>query len=682
MKSTLLLLALAGLTTSFAQTVIRGPYMQSPTHQSIILMWRTDINTDSKVWYGTDPANLTQSQVINDNIKDHMVQINGLLPYTKYYYAVGTTATQLAGQTINHSFTTHPLPGTQVPVRVWGIGDFGRGNAGQVAVKNSYIDYTGARGTDVWLWLGDNAYDDGSDAQYQSEVFAVNGFSDIFSHVPFWPSPGNHDYNTVWSQSTLFGIPYSNIALADHEGPYFDMVEVPRYAEAGGYPSQHEVFYSYDYGDVHFLSLNSEVFDYGLSYNGINQMKAWIENDLLQNTRKFTIAYFHQPPYSKGSHDSDDIYEVVMKAMREKVIPLLESYDIDLVVCGHSHVFERSFLLKGHYGNSSSFDGATMIMDNTNGNFAQGNPYMKDGTYTTAEGTVYIVCGNSGSTENAPALSHPAMVYTDGGSNAMGSFVIDVYKNRLDGKYLKVTGDVADQFTILKKDVVLAPIANQTICEGGEINVTASFTGGSDSITYAWSPLTSDLPSVTLSPTTNTQYTLTVTDHLTGQVETVSFTVNVQQIQVPVITELIPGTLGTDLTGTGFTYQWSINGNPISGATFQYYTPSFAGSYTLTVTDPNGCSHTSEEYQITSTTGIGELAAEKAFVFPNPAEDQVTLYVPNGAAGERYVIVDAYGKIVATGKTEGQQTAIPLAGYTAGIYILQTEKERFMFTKK
>ena len=43
-------------------------------------------------------------------------------------------------------------------------------------------------------------------------------------------------------------------------------------------------------------------------------MKQWIEQDLQQNTRTFTIAYFHQPPYSKGSHDSDDAFELVMKA--------------------------------------------------------------------------------------------------------------------------------------------------------------------------------------------------------------------------------------------------------------------------------------------------------------------------------------------------------------------------------
>ena len=108
------------------------------------------------------------------------------------------------------------------------------------------------------MWLGDNVYDDGKDSEYQTRLFELNGFKDVFNRLPFWPSPGNHDYNEVWEQSTLFGIPYSNIPLSQHEGPYFDMVDVPQQGEAGGFPSQLEVYYSFDYGDVHFLSLNSE----------------------------------------------------------------------------------------------------------------------------------------------------------------------------------------------------------------------------------------------------------------------------------------------------------------------------------------------------------------------------------------------------------------------------------------
>jgi hypothetical protein len=634
-------------------------------------MWRTDVNTNSKVIFGTDSLNLDQTKLINDNVKDHIVELTNLSPNTTYYYAVGTSSTVLAGQTSEFSFKTNPLPGSQVPVRIWSIGDFGRGNAGQVQVKTSFENYAGDRGADVWLWLGDNAYDDGSDEQYQTKVFTVNGFSDIFHHLPFWPSPGNHDYNTVWSQSTTFGIPYSNIPLASHEGPYFEMVEVPTNAEAGGFPSQHEVFYSFDYGDVHFLSLNSEVFDYTLTYNGINQMKTWIENDLNQNTRKFTIAYFHQPPYSKGSHDSDDAFELVMKAMREKVIPLLESYDIDLVICGHSHVFERSYPINGHFDNSGSFDPATMLVNNTNGNLQEGTPYIKDNSQTTPEGTIYVVCGNSGSSEDSPSLNHPIMYYTDGGSNAMGSFIVDIYKNRLDGKYLKATGEIGDEFTILKKDLVLSVPASINICPGAELTLEVNYTGGSDSLQFEWSTGGSNDASLTVAPSETTSYQVTVTDLLTGQVETITFAVQVINLQPAAITEVIPGTLGTDVSGTGYSYQWYLDGNAISGATNQYFTPTFSGDYTVKVIYPGGCENLSSVFTFISSLSVHENKENSLKVFPNPAYTELTLLVPNGTEKDEFTIYNIEGKIVLSGTLDGESTHINLSGLHSGVYLLK-----------
>lgn len=673
-----------------AQSVVRGPYMQSPTHNSIKVMWRTDIPSYSTVWYGLSPSALTSSVVVNGSVTDHIVTITGLQPETQYYYAVGDNFSILAGQSTNHYFRTHPVPGTSVPTRVWAIGDFGKGGSGQVDVKSSYVVYPQSAETDVWIWLGDNAYDDGKDSEYQDKVFNLTGFSDIFSWLPFYPSPGNHDYGEVWSESTTLGIPYTNIPLQDHEGPYYDIVEVPQYGEAGGEPSNLEVFYSFDYGDVHFLSLNSEVFDYTFSYDGINQMKNWIIQDLQNNTRKFTIAYFHQPPYSKGSHDSDDAYELVMKAMREKIVPTLEQFDIDLVVCGHSHVYERSYLIKGHYGSSSSYDPNTMLMDGSNGNFAQGNAYMKDSSYTTPEGTVYVVCGNGGSTDSGPALNHPIMAFADGGSGVYGSFIIDIKKNRLDGKYLKPNGTIADEFTILKKDMAPVAILNQTICEGDSVVVGAMYTGGSDSISYSWFPGSLTDSAVVLNPPVSTAYTVTITDNYTGQTVTSSFQVVVNAMAVPVVSEVIPGTLGSSVGGAGYTYQWYVNGNPVSGANAQYYTPAFSGNYSVVVTSPEGCVRQSSEFTFTiSTTGIEDQnTAENIVLYPNPTDHVLNVVIPGAAENKiyDYSLINMSGKVLKQGRIVAENTIIPLDELEAGVYFMvfrhQAHLINLPFTKK
>ena len=96
-------------------------------------------------------------------------------------------------------------------------------------------------------------------------------------------------------------------------------------------------------------------------------MYTWLNNDLMANTKKWTVCYFHHPPYSLGTHNSDT--EFGMINMRQYYLPLLESYHGDLVLSGHSHVYERSYLLNGHYGLENTLT-AGMIVNNTLGDAA------------------------------------------------------------------------------------------------------------------------------------------------------------------------------------------------------------------------------------------------------------------------------------------------------------------------
>jgi hypothetical protein len=658
-----------------SQTLTRGPYLQSPTENTIVIKWRTNANTNSKVRFGTDSINLSQTVTLNNSTKEHTVKLTNLASSTTYYYAVGNNTTNFTSPSARYRFKTNPIPGSEVPTRVWAIGDFGKGNAEQVAVKNSYMQFDDSLNTDVWIWLGDNVYDDGTDEEYQTKLFELNGFSDVFNWLPFWPSPGNHDYNTVWEESAFLGIPYSNIALEDHQGPYYDLVHVPTEAEAGGFPSDLELFYSFDYGDVHFLSLNSEVFDFAQTSQGIDRMKLWIEQDLIQNTRTFTIAYFHQPPYSKGSHDSDDAFELVMKAMRERVVPLLESYDIDLVICGHSHVFERSKLVHGHYGNSQSFDPSTMLKDSSNGNFNQGNAYHKDGLANTPDGTVYVVCGNSGSKEDAPSLNHPIMEFVDGGIEACGSFVMDIYKNRLDGKYLHMNGTVMDEFTILKSNLTVE-IPNVYVCGQGQIAVQPVISGGSDNLHYAWSINNNTSNSLSINDQQLGNHQLVVTDSLTGQVVTQTFSV----LQ------------GNDLTitaqndtlyaqGVANNYQWYLNGQPINGANGTFFIPQVAGNYSVS-TFYGTC--LSESVYFNPQLSVSGISTFGITLYPNPASDELNIEVNEAYIGKSFQIYSSSGELVKKGKLDSKTNRISLTKLPAGTYTIHVNgtQETLRFVKK
>jgi len=424
--------------SAYGQSISRGPYLQVLSPESIQICWRTDIPANSRIIYGTT-LNAQEQEVIDLNSKtDHFITIPNLEPGTTYYYSIGTTDSLLAASSQALRFTTSPSAANTDKFSFWAIGDFGKASQGQIDVMNSFIQYDQEAQTDFMLMLGDNAYQDGTQAEFQSKLFDV--YDSILTYIPIYSTPGNHDYNSV-----------NRLAPpAEHVGPYYDIFKSPILGEAGGTPSNTKLYYSFDYGNAHFISLNSEIQAWTLDDN--SPMYQWLEADLQANTKEWVICFFHQPPYSKGSHDSDDFWELLMSAMRQNALPILEQYGVDLVLNGHSHVYERSKLIKGHYGFSFSFNNNTHAINSGNGNFEQGEHYIK---YQNSgnEGTVYVVCGNSGSKEDDPDLDHPVMVSSYGGSNAYGSLIVEIEGNRLDGKYLKSDGTLFDHFTIIKPDL-------------------------------------------------------------------------------------------------------------------------------------------------------------------------------------------------------------------------------------
>ena len=294
-------------------------------------MWRTDVSTPSRVYYGSSLATVMDNYVDGTTTTDHTVNLTGLDPYTEYYYAVSDGNTVLAGADDNHRFKTSPTIGTVQPVRAWIIGDFGKGNAKQMDVKEAFLDHVGDNMPDLWLWLGDNAYDEGTDEEFTQKVFGTQyGYGEIFPRVPFMATPGNHDYGSVLNILT-------GADPTTHNGPYYDIVDVPTNGEIGGVPSGYELYYSFDYGNVHFVSMNSEIgsiFSGSWDWTGASPFNSfetspftdWLHADLQANDKPWVVAYVHQPPHTDGSHDSDAFWEVYMEAMRENIMPILESY--------------------------------------------------------------------------------------------------------------------------------------------------------------------------------------------------------------------------------------------------------------------------------------------------------------------------------------------------------------------
>ena len=267
--------------------LVRGPYLQMGDSDSILIRWRTEQPSTSAVRYGLSLAALDASITATDVVTDHIMALTGLEPATTYFYSVGTITETLAGPDTEQFFITSPPVGERVPARVWVLGDSGYPPIAQ-RTRDAYYAYTGDRHTNLWLMLGDNAYLWGTDAEYQEDVFDV--FGSMLEKSVLWPTLGNHDTNGV--------------DVATQTGPYFDIFSLPQNGEVGGVPSGTEAYYSFDYANIHFISLDSEKSIWWPL--GPQPMIDWLVSDLAATDQDWIIAFWHSPPYSKGRHDSDE----------------------------------------------------------------------------------------------------------------------------------------------------------------------------------------------------------------------------------------------------------------------------------------------------------------------------------------------------------------------------------------
>src|SRR5215203_1178779 len=196
---------------------------------------------------------------------------------------------------------------------VVGAGDISRCNTTGDTATAKLLDSI----AETVLALGDNAYEEGSLAQYND------------CYGPTWgrhitrtrPAVGNHEYRTG---------PYPPGASG-----YFDY-----FGTRAGAPS--EGYYSYDWGAWHIVVLNSECLYWPDGYKDgpsacSSQRQAdmieWLKANLATNPTECTLAYFHQPRFSSGSGGNALETQPIWDA--------LYAANADVVLSGHDHIYER-----------------------------------------------------------------------------------------------------------------------------------------------------------------------------------------------------------------------------------------------------------------------------------------------------------------------------------------------------
>lgn len=295
----LLLLAAAaawGGATPAPLELLKGPYLQSVTSESITIMWETSEPSDSRVDYGLT-AEYTDCVREATATELHEIVLTGLARDTHYHYRVTSVREDETASCEDGTFDTAVAPETAFRFVVYGDTrsnptDHANVVAGIVASSARFVAHTGdfvARGKEYWRW--------------QSEYF--NPAAVLMKNTTLFPCLGNHEQNSQW---------------------YYYFFRTP--AGGGDYEEQ---WYSFDYGNCHFAIVDTDV-----DFSPGSDQHAWLEDDLESARAEWVFVIHHHPAYSSGAHGG-------CEEVQKHLVPLYETCGIDMVFSGHDHIYERSY---------------------------------------------------------------------------------------------------------------------------------------------------------------------------------------------------------------------------------------------------------------------------------------------------------------------------------------------------
>ena len=287
-----------------AQLPPRDPYVQNVSTTSAVIAWASDEPNAGFVEYGETPQ-LGRREFDARIGKRHAVTLSALSPGSTYHYRVREDG----GTSVTASFRTAPT-GDDSRFTFAVIGDSGHGGKNQLAIAGLLERLE----PDLILHTGDVIYPSGEDRHYDPRFFMP--YREIIKGVPVFPVLGNHDVEKENGTAYL-----KNFYLPSND------------------PQNTGRYYSFDWGNAHFVALDSELY-YEDAGGNHEEQKAWLERDLSATHRPWTFVFFHRPVYSSSEHGSDE-------KVRKDLEPILRRHGVDLVFSGHDHNYERTVPIHG-----------------------------------------------------------------------------------------------------------------------------------------------------------------------------------------------------------------------------------------------------------------------------------------------------------------------------------------------
>lgn len=281
---------------------------------------------------------------------NYAATLSGLDLNRRYHYRL-----RGAGKTIAEGyFTTRKKRGE--PTRFVAFGDNAYGDPGEKAV--AYHAYQAH--PDFIMNTGDNVYESGLDREYGQYFFPVYNANradpaigaPLLRSVPFYTVIANHDVH----HKDAHGLPAADFDEARDSLAYYTALHLPRngpapsptpllgdaalvkdFQQCAGPRYPNMANYSFDYGDAHFLCLDSNVY-----VDPTNAaLQAWIAADLKATDALWKFVTYHHPAFNVGN---THYKEQQMRALS----PLFEAHGVDFCLHGHEHTYQRTRPLRFH----------------------------------------------------------------------------------------------------------------------------------------------------------------------------------------------------------------------------------------------------------------------------------------------------------------------------------------------
>jgi acid phosphatase type 7 len=349
---------------------------------SMAILWRTDeATTVTEVRYGTGGAldreatGLTFRYAsgvsgVGDLIRIHEAHLCGLTPDTEYSYQVGGGG----AWSPTYTFRTAPdaVADPDAEVTVAYVGD----SRGGYDVWRRVAGVIAERAPDLLVFTGD-VVTLGFDQEEWDAFFAAG--EELLARVPMVAAHGNHEVNAVH---------------------YFAQLAMPGDEENFGLT----------FGHLHQVVLNSDPPSIGSLTGAI---PAFLDAELTASSARWSIVTMHRSLWSSSTRHGSDT------TLRNAWGPILDAHQVDVVISGHDHVFERSKPIRGE-----------VIGE------------------TPADGTIYLVSGGAGAT--LYGLVDPRPEHSAFAESTHNATLIRIRRDLLDSESFRDDGSPLDQFTIDK----------------------------------------------------------------------------------------------------------------------------------------------------------------------------------------------------------------------------------------